>query len=191
MAQSQLKTWCIVDNVWLAAWLDYVHRNRWHAAAPGPCINNRLIRWDDSAQRYIGRPGLVMASAVSPGGDYRRISEETWSKFKEFYPSSGPKIELDLDPQHPLVEQRYPDHFRIVDPPQSPQKKVRKQGLFKVGRKLLERKTARLDAPKQQQQHHPGTQDQSQPTIPAEPIPRSTQSDTERADMQPTITATT
>ena len=187
MTQSQLKTWCIIDNVWLVAWLDYVHRNRWHAAAPGPCINNRLIRWDDSAQRYIGRPGLVMASAVSPGGDYRRISEETWEKFKEFYPSSGPKIELDLDPQHPMVEHSYPDHFRIVDPPQSPQKKVRKKGLFVVGRKLLRKKTARQDAPEQQ---HPGTQDQSQPTIPPKPVPGLTQPDIDRADIQPAITTT-
>lgn len=133
-----------------------------------------------------------MASAVSPGGDYRRISEETWAKFKEFYPSSGPKIELDLDPQHPLVEQRYPDHFRIVDPPQSPQKKkVRKQGLFVVSRKLLERKAARHDdAP--EQQHHADTQDKSKPTLPPDAAAAGlAQPDTERVDMQPAITATT
>jgi hypothetical protein len=129
-----------------------------------------------------------MASAASPGGDYRRISEETWEKFKEFYPSSGPKIELDLDPQHPMVEHKYPDHFRIVDPPQSPQKKVRKKGLFVVGKKLLGRRTAKLDAPEQQQ--HPGTQDQSQPTIPPKPVPGLTQTDTERAGIQPAITTT-
>lgn len=114
------KRWCIIDTAWLNSWLAYVHLDKQNAPAPGPCNNIRLIEWDAVQGRWIGRHGLLMSNK-NFAGDFRRISRETWQKFKEFYPGSGPTITMDFTPSMNNGEEPYiGKHFTIVDPPPAP-----------------------------------------------------------------------
>lgn len=106
-----------MDTAWLAAWLAYVHLDKFNAPAPGPCRNNRLIEWDALENKWIGRHGLMMSTKNS-AGDFRRVSRETWQKFKEFYPNSGPSITMEFKAIMNNGEETYiGKHFNILDPP--------------------------------------------------------------------------
>ncbi len=86
-----------MDSAWIAQWLAYVHFDKDFAPSPGPCRNERLLAWNSEESKYTGRFGLFMA-VKERGGDYRRVSKETWDKFCSFYPGSGPTISFELDP---------------------------------------------------------------------------------------------
>ena len=68
-------------------------------------------------------------SAATEGstGDYRRVNEETWLKFKELYPGSGPAITTVFYNDKKYANNGYyPTHlFKILDPPPNPN--VKKQ----------------------------------------------------------------
>jgi len=48
---------------------------------------------DFDSHEWKPRGELVMASKASMG-DYRRVSKEVWNKFCEYYPGSGPEINM-------------------------------------------------------------------------------------------------
>ena len=54
-------------------------------------------------------------------GDFRRISRETWQKFKEFYPESGPSITMEFfEIMNNGEDTNIGRHFNILDPPPAP-----------------------------------------------------------------------
>jgi len=54
-------------------------------------------------------------------GDFRRISRETWQKFKEFYPESGPSITMEFFAiMNNGEETNIGRHFTVLDPPPAP-----------------------------------------------------------------------
>lgn len=115
-----------MDTAWLAAWLAFVHLDKLNAPAPGPCRNNRLIEWDAVQGKYVGRHGLMMSSK-NWAGDFRRVSRETWLKFNEFYPDSGPAITIEYNPTMNNGEETYiGKHFVILDPPPAPKVTISK-----------------------------------------------------------------
>jgi hypothetical protein len=98
--------------------------DKYNSPCPGPCRNNRLIEWDPVESKFVGRRGLVMSSK-NCAGDFRRASKETWLKFKEFYPESGPTITMVYNSTMASVEETYIGrHFVILDPPPAPQIKI-------------------------------------------------------------------
>lgn len=110
----------MIETGWLTAWLAYVHHDKDIAPAPGPCRNDRLIQWDILQNKYVGRPGLIMSSR-NCAGDFRRISRETWQKFKDFYPGSGPSITIEFYSTMLTAEEtNIGQHFQILDPPPAP-----------------------------------------------------------------------
>lgn len=110
----------MIETAWLTAWLAYVHHDKHIAPAPGPCRNDRLIIWDPLQNLFVGRPGLVMAHK-NCAGDFRRISRETWQKFKEFYPESGPSITMEFFAiMNNGEETNIGRHFTVLDPPPAP-----------------------------------------------------------------------
>ena len=128
------KEWYLMDSAWVASWLAYVHLDVYKAPCPGPCRNNRLIEWDPELKKYTGRFGLQMA-VKNRGGDYRRVSKETWLKFKEFYPESGPAITMYFQPSALNESGNYDTStWTILDPPPPPEdptvkKKKKKKGV--------------------------------------------------------------
>ena len=66
-------------------------------------------------------------SSKNNAGDFRRISRETWQKFKEYYPESGPTITLEYSPSMSNGEEPYiGKHFVILDPPAAPKVTISK-----------------------------------------------------------------
>lgn len=60
-------------------------------------------------------------AAKNCAGDFRRISRETWQKFKEFYPESGPSITMDFYAvMNNGEETNIGRHFTVLDPPPAP-----------------------------------------------------------------------
>jgi len=60
-------------------------------------------------------------SSKNCAGDFRRISRETWQKFKEFYPESGPSITLEFYATMVSAEEtNIGQHFVVLDPPPAP-----------------------------------------------------------------------
>jgi hypothetical protein len=114
-----------MDSAWIESWLAYVNVNKGIAPCPGRCNNNRLIIYDYQQQKYVKRPKLIMA-VKDRAGDYRRVSEEVWYKFKEYYPDSGPAISMTFtenDKSPEACEWTVIDH---IDPPRDLDKKKKK-----------------------------------------------------------------
>lgn len=114
-----------MDSAWIESWLAYVNVNKGIAPCPGRCNNNRLIIYDYQLQKYVKRPKLIMA-VKDRAGDYRRVSEEVWYKFKEYYPDSGPAISMTFtenDSSPDACEWTVIDH---IDPPHDLDKKKKK-----------------------------------------------------------------
>mmetsp|Transcript_1228 Transcript_1228/g.2609 ORF Transcript_1228/g.2609 Transcript_1228/m.2609 type:complete len:355 (-) Transcript_1228:128-1192(-) len=111
-------TWYVVESAWLASWLSFVHVDKGHAPCPGPCRNDRLIEWDNDECKYVGRTGLMMSSAQG-SGDFRRVSRDTWLKYKEFYPESGPTMTLTYTAEQ-LAASQVSKFLEILDPPEDP-----------------------------------------------------------------------
>jgi len=119
------KTWYIMDSAWIEAWLAYVNINKGIAPCPGSCNNTRLIIYDYQLQKYVKRPGLIMA-VQDRGGDFRRVSEEVWLKFKEYYPESGPAISMVYSEDDAASENCEWNVLDTMDPPIDKDKKKRK-----------------------------------------------------------------
>lgn len=97
-----------------------MHAAKGVCPAPGPCKNHRLIVWDDELKKWVGRPGILMATS-SREGDYRRVTKETWLKFCEFYPGCEPTIKMIFHPDELNSVGQYPlETFEILDPPEPP-----------------------------------------------------------------------
>jgi len=126
------KKWYLVESAWLASWLAFVHVDKGHAPSPGPCSNERLIEWSPEENKYVGRKGLLMSSKDVGAGDFRRVSKETWNKYKEFYPESGPTITLEYNVEEMKEESYIGKHFVIVDPPDPPKIPIKKSKKRKV-----------------------------------------------------------
>lgn len=110
-----------MDSAWIASWLAYVQFDRKAAPAPGPCNNRRLITYDYSEKRYVGRSGLIMARKDF-GGDYRRVSKEVWELFCEYYPGSGPTITMVFELAEKNEKGFYDtSKWTILDPPPAPE----------------------------------------------------------------------
>jgi hypothetical protein len=109
----------VVESAWLASWLSFVHADKGHAPCPGPCRNDRLIRWNTDENKYVGRRGLIMSSS-GDAGDFRRVTRETWLKYQEFYPESGPTITIQYTEEELLAEPQVCTFLEIVDPPPPP-----------------------------------------------------------------------
>ena len=92
---SEEEFYCIIDSVWIDAWLQYVHLNTM-APGPGPCRNDRLIVFDDEKMSWVSKKGLRPASKLLKG-DYRRVSKKIWETYKLYYPASGPMITVGSD----------------------------------------------------------------------------------------------
>jgi hypothetical protein len=66
-------------------------------------------------------------SSKNNAGDFRRISRETWQKFREFYPGSGPSITMEYVAAMGNGEEPYiGKHFVILDPPPAPKVTISK-----------------------------------------------------------------
>jgi len=91
--KDEEKLWYIMDSAWVSSWLAYVHFDKENAPAPGPCRNDRLLTWDYLQGKYVARFGLYMA-VNDRAGDYRRVTKETWDKYCQLYPGSGPTITM-------------------------------------------------------------------------------------------------
>jgi hypothetical protein len=66
-------------------------------------------------------------SSKNNAGDFRRISRETWQKFREFYPGSGPSITMEYTASMSNGEEPYiGKHFVILDPPPAPKVTISK-----------------------------------------------------------------
>lgn len=92
---TEEECYCIIDSVWIDAWLQYVHLNT-QAPGPGPCTNDRLIIFDDENMCWVAKKGLISASKLIKG-DYRRVSKKIWETYKSYYPASGPMITVGTD----------------------------------------------------------------------------------------------
>eukprot|EP01038_Epipyxis_sp_PR26KG_P017819 gene17819-24880_t len=115
------KTWCVVDSAWLASWLAFVHFDKENSPNPGPCRNNRLIKWDYHEGKWVGRSGLLMAVPTS-GGDYRRVTPEAWERLKSFYPGSGPTITMEFNlKEKNATGDMSVESWVIIDPPSPPE----------------------------------------------------------------------
>jgi hypothetical protein len=126
-----------MDSAWIASWLAYVHIDKKHAPAPGPCNNRRLLTFDYTEKRYVGRPGLIMARSDF-GGDYRRVSKAVWDKFKEFYPESGPAVTMTFNLAEKNDEGLYDcSKWTVIDFIEPPEdgNKTKKKKLFNLGGK--------------------------------------------------------
>jgi hypothetical protein len=119
-----------MDSTWIASWLAYVHSDKNFAPAPGPCSNRRLITYDFTEKKYVGRTGLIMARNDF-GGDYRRVSKEVWEKFKEYYPESGPAITMVFELKDKNEKGFYDTSkwhiLDVVEPPEDAGKKKKKK----------------------------------------------------------------
>ena len=89
------KRWFIVDACWMENWLTFLTGSTEDFAVPdpGPCNNMRLLQHAPTYDKWIARDG-VKAATQDVGGDYRRVTEETWKLYCKLYPGSGPAIEL-------------------------------------------------------------------------------------------------
>lgn len=91
------------------------------APRPGPCCNKRLIEWDKDKKKWVCKKYLAMANELR-GGDYRRVTQETWEAFAKMYPKSGPAITMVFYYDAKLHSDGYypTEEFVILDPPVNP-----------------------------------------------------------------------
>lgn len=114
-----------MDSAWIESWLAYVNVNKGIAPCPGRCNNNRLVVYDYQLQKYVKRQKLIMA-VKDRAGDYRRVSEEVWHKFKEYYPDSGPAIAMTFTENDSSPEACEWTVVDFIDPPPDLDKKKKK-----------------------------------------------------------------
>jgi len=130
-----------MDSAWIASWLAYVNIARGVAPCPGSCNNKRLLVYDYEEQKYVKRPGLMMA-VKEQAGDFRRVSEEVWLKFKEYYPESGPAVTMIFTEDDNSLEKCEWVVLDKLDPPNDTEKKKKKLNFAK----FLSKKDKNKDA---------------------------------------------
>lgn len=133
--------WYIMDSAWVESFLNFAYIDKDVAPAPGPCKNHRLIEWDYSAGKYVGKFGLVMA-VKERAGDYRRVNKAVWDQFCSFYPGSGPAITMQFSATD-MNESGFYDVSKwvVLNPPPAPEdnaKKKKKKMGFGFGKKKEE-----------------------------------------------------
>jgi hypothetical protein len=88
---------------------------------------------EPTKSRWIVKKYISMANDQR-GGDYRRVTEETWNCFLSMYPGSGPAITMIYTYDSKYHDSGYypTDDFKILGPPPNPGLKKEKQSYLSM-----------------------------------------------------------